>query len=150
MHSANIQFELTKFSDASAQISDALSMLTSRMPRAAITVTIHAYTPAHTHEAYQYFSPGERGVTLYETFDADAVVEDVAKKIEADPYRDQLEVVTRGELTALLNQYAAKHPKKNEAAREVLKTFGGPRLTDVAEENWPKVASVLRAYLEQA
>ncbi len=68
-------------------------------------------------------------------------------KDSADPYRDQLEVITRDELSALLNEYAGKHPGKTKAAREVLGSFGGMRLSDVAEEDWPKIAQVLRAYI---
>ena len=75
-------------------------------------------------------------------------VEIAEQSVEADPYRDQLEVVTRDELSTLLNQYAGKHPGKTKAAREVLGTFGGTRLSDVAEEDWPKIAQVLRAYIE--
>lgn len=72
------------------------------------------------------------------------VKEDAAQ----DPYRDQLEVVTRDELSSLLNQYAGKHPGKTKAARDVLGSFGGTRLSDVAEEDWPKIAQTLRAYIE--
>ena len=78
------------------------------------------------------------------------LVEPMAKKdsVADDPYRDQLEAVTRDELSSLLNQYAGKHPGKTKAARDVLGQFGGTRLSDVATEDWPKIAATLRAYIE--
>lgn len=153
MNSANLQFEAASATHAREQFENLLTMLAQAMPNASISVSIYANVQREDEKAY-HWGPGvpagfldgrvERAKTISEIARVDA--EEIA---ESDPYRDQLEVITKAELIKLLNEYSAKHPKKSAGAREVLKTFGGERLTDVAEDSWPKLAASLRGFLDQ-
>jgi hypothetical protein len=153
VNSANLQFDAASATHAREQFENLLTMLAQAMPNASICVSIYANVQREDEKAYQW-GPGlpagfidgrvERGKTISEIARVDA--EEIA---ESDPYRGQLEVITKAELIKLLNEYSAKHPKKSAGAREVLQTFGGTRLGDIEEDNWPKLAASLRAFLEQ-
>lgn len=59
--------------------------------------------------------------------------------------------VTKTELIALLNRYAAKHPKKAAGAKEVLSTYAGTEsLSAVDPSDYGAIATAMRTYLEAA
>jgi hypothetical protein len=52
----------------------------------------------------------------------------------------------RDEIVSLGNRLGARHPRRNEALRDVLGRYGGTRLSDIAETDYP----ALRASLVEA
>jgi hypothetical protein len=55
--------------------------------------------------------------------------------------------ISREDLLDLMRSAALKHPRKGDAVREVLGEFGGTRITDVAETDWPAIAERMREFL---
>jgi hypothetical protein len=152
MNSANLQFDVTNTRAARDQFENLISMLAKAMPNASISVSIYATASETLQNAIGWEAPPREIKIDLDRVNVNAIVEDVVKTLDQtfdDPYRDQLEAITRAELNELLNRYTAKHPKKAVGTREMLTSFGGERLSEINEDQWPQIAKTARAYLDQ-